>query len=157
MKQRFVSREWQKKLILSLACLIGYFWHIGFYAGCPWQNHLLYSFCHANIFHLTINLVVLWGIKNKIPIVKPLIVSVAASLLPMYISTSTMGLSGFLFAAFGIMWGKTGRWTEAFKRVMPFVLLTMVIPNTNGLLHFYAFSIGFIVQYIITEATARHE
>ncbi len=100
---------------------------------------------------------VLWKIKNKIPIVKSLIVAIAVSWLPMYVNSPTMGLSGFLFAAFGIMWGRTGRWMEAFRKVMPFVLLTMVIPETNGLLHFYAFFMGFLMQLLITKATAHHE
>ena len=48
------------KAILSLICIILCTWHIGFYHGCPWENHFLYSFFHVNGFHLAINLLVLW-------------------------------------------------------------------------------------------------
>lgn len=143
-----VSRNWQVKLILSLACLAGYFQHMGFYEGCPWWNHFAYSFCHANLWHLAVNLMVLWSIRNRIPIAEAFGVAVAASFLPMYVSESTMGLSGFLFGCFGCMWGKTGRWKDAFVKAMPFIVCTMIMPNVNGLLHLYAFWLGYIVAFI---------
>ncbi len=143
------SRNWKPKLSISIACLAGYFLHVGFYAGCPWWNHIAYSFCHANVFHLAVNLMALWGIRNKMSALLAFIVAVAASFLPMYVGDSTMGLSGFLFAVFGIMWGKTGRWLEVSKKAMPFILITMLIPNVNGLLHLYAFIIGYFVGFLL--------
>lgn len=145
------------KLVFSILCLVCVPWHIGFYEGCPWQNHLIYSFFHANIFHLAINLIVLWSIRNKLQPLQALAIAIFASYLPMYVSEPTMGLSGFLFASFGLMWGKTGRWLDAIKKAMPFIGCTMLLPNVNGLLHLYAFCIGFVVQYIIKKATARNE
>lgn len=77
----------------------------------------------------------------------------------MYVNEPTMGLSGFLFAAFGLMWGKTGRAKDAAKTVMPFILGTMIFPDVNGLLHLYCFWLGFIVGFLRekTRATVRHE
>lgn len=121
------------------------------------MNHVLYSFCHANVFHLAINLAVLWNIRNQIPVGKALAVAVAASFLPMYASGPTMGLSGFLFSAFGTMWGKTGRWADAAKKALPFILCTMLLPNVNGLLHLYTFVTGYILAYIIKKATTHEE
>ncbi len=100
---------------------------------------------------------VLWNIKNKLRPLQAFAIAVLVSFLPMYVHEPTMGLSGFLFASFGLMWGRTGRYKDAFVKVMPFVVCTMLIPDVNGLLHFYAFVLGFIVQYIITKATAHHE
>ena len=135
-------------MVLSLACIGGYFLHTGFYDGCPWWNHLVYSFCHANVFHLCINMMVLWSIRNKIPLAEALGVAVVASFLPMYVDGATMGLSGFLFAAFGTMWGRTGRWKDAFVKAMPFIVCTMIVPNVNGLLHLYAFWLGYMVGFL---------
>lgn len=94
---------------------------------------------------------VLWSIRNKIRLIQALAIAVVASFLPMYVNAPTMGLSGFLFASFGIMWGKTGRWLDAAKKAMPFILCTMVIPNVNGLLHLYAFILGYFYGYIVSK------
>lgn len=136
------------KLAITSACLAGYFLHVGFYADCPWWNHLAYSFCHANLFHLAINMLVLWNVRNRISVVESLAVAVVASFLPMYVDGSTMGLSGFLFAAFGIIWGKTGRWKDAFVKAMPFIVCTMIVPNVNGLLHLWCFWLGYLVGFL---------
>lgn len=151
----FVRQNLLARIVLSVICLVCYIWHIGFYEGCPWWNHLAYVFCHANIFHLAINLMVLWSIKNKINVIEAIVIAFAASFLPMYVSEPTMGLSGFLFAAFGCMWGKTGRWKDATKKVIPFILITMVMPNVNGLLHFYCFLLGYLFETL--KAAAHHE
>lgn len=134
------------KATLTVLCMVGCRWHIGFYEGCSWINHIVYTFCHTNMFHAIVNLFVLWEIKNRIPILGAFLVSIFASFLPMYNSTiPTMGLSGFLFASFGILWGRTGRWKDAFIKAMPFIVLTMIIPRTNGLLHLWCFWFGYIL------------
>lgn len=137
------------KIILSTLCLAGFFLHVGFSDGCPLLYHLLYSFSHANLFHLAINLIVLWNIRNKIRPISSLTIAILASFLPMYVREPTMGMSGLLFASFGQMWGKTGRLKDVFIKVMPFVVCTMIIPNVNGLLHLYSFCIGYFYSYII--------
>ena len=87
--------------------------------------------------------------------VTSLAVASVASLLPMYVSQPTMGLSGFLFASFGSMWGRTGLWKDAFKKAMPFIIFTMAVPNVNGLLHFWCFVLGYIVAYCINNIKNR--
>lgn len=140
--------EVRTKIALSVACIAGYFLHTGFYDGCPWWNHLVYSFCHANVFHLGVNLIVLWSIRNRMSVWLALAVAVGASFLPMYVDGETMGLSGFLFGAFGIMWGRTGMWKDAFVKAMPFIVCTMIVPNVNGLLHLYAFWLGYFAAFV---------
>lgn len=143
------ARNLLDKSMLTLLCVVFYFAHIGFATDSPWQAHVLFSFCHANVFHLIINLWVLWQIQNRIPVVEALLVAFLTSYLPMYVSEPTMGLSGFLFAAFGIMWGKTGRVVEAFKAALPFIIITMFIGSVNGLLHLYAFILGLTFSYVL--------
>lgn len=137
------------KAFLSLICIVLCTWHIGFYHGCSWENHLLYSFFHVNGFHLAINLLVLWQIKGRISPVKAFAVAVAASYLPMFVTEPTMGLSGFLFAVFGVMWGRTGRWKDAIRKAGPFILFTMLLNNVNGCLHLYCFVIGYLMEWFI--------
>lgn len=152
------SANWPTKLAISLLCIGGCFLHVGFYEGCPWWYRIGYSFCHANVFHLGVNLLVLWSIRNRIAAAESLTVAAIGSLLPMYVGEPTMGLSGFLFAAFGWMWGKTGMWKEAFKRALPVIGCTMIVPNVNGLLHLYCFTLGCFISFcyhIVTKATAR--
>lgn len=91
---------------------------------------------------------VLWSIKNKIDVTLSFVAAVVASFLPMFVTEPTMGMSGFLFAAFGIMWGKTGRWKEAAKKVIPFILFTMLLNDVNGLLHFWCFWLGYSIGFL---------
>lgn len=109
-------------------------------------------FCHANIFHLLINLAALWSIRNKVSIIASLLVAILSTTLPTSVREPTMGLSGFLFAVFGIMWGETGRVKEAARKVMPFIVITMMFPNINGMLHLYCFWIGYIVGFLKAKA-----
>lgn len=146
---RKCSRNALDKSLLTLLCVVFYFAHIGFAPDSPWQAHALFHFSHVNVFHLIINLWVLWQIQNRIPVVEALLIAFLASYLPMYVSEPTMGLSGFLFAAFGIMWGKTGRVVEAMKVALPFIIITMLLNNVNGLLHLYAFVLGFVSSYVL--------
>lgn len=83
-------------------------------------------------------------------------IAIVSSFLPMYVSEPTMGLSGYIFAELGLMWGNAGYWRGAIQKVLPVILVTMLIPNINGLLHLYAFFIGLVFLYI-TKATAHHE
>lgn len=138
------ERNLPLKITLSVVCLLCSFWHVGFCPGSPLVCHLVYSFFHANIFHLAINLMVLWSIKNRISVLPAFVIAVLASFLPTWVNEPTMGLSGFLFAVFGIMWGGVGRLKDAAKTVMPFILLTMFFPNINALLHLYCFWLGYI-------------
>lgn len=94
---------------VSLAVFIASPDNAGFFPGSSFVSHLTYSFCHANIFHLAANLVVLWSLRNRICLCASLFAAVLASFLPTYVSQPTVGLSGVIFAAIGIMWGKTGR------------------------------------------------
>lgn len=144
----FTARNFNVKFFLTIACLICSSWHIGFYEGCSLLNHFIYSFFHANGFHLTINLLVLWQIKGRIRLIESLVIATLASFLPTFTNESTMGLSGFLFSAFGLMWGETGRWKDAVRTAMPFIFFTMLLSNVNGILHLYTFLIGFFIGYL---------
>ena len=96
------------KLLLTILSLFGSLPYrgMGGLANDSLIPHLTYSFQHANIWHMLANLFVLWNIKQKMNVVSGFLIAVAASFLPMSTDRSTVGMSGLLFAMFGIMWGK---------------------------------------------------
>lgn len=106
---------------------------------------LSYSFLHANVWHLLANLLVLWSIRRPMNVAAAYVIAVAASYLPMHADRPTVGLSGLLFAMFGIMWGHVGDARGFLRAGMPVILAMMLIPGVNGLLHLYCYLVGFIV------------
>lgn len=135
------------KLLLTTLSLFVSLLHsrgMGFLANDSLIPHLIYSFQHANIWHMLANLFVLWNIKQKMNVVSGFLIAVAASFLPMFTDRSTVGMSGLLFAMFGIMWGERGDFKGFLKAGMPVILIMMVIPGINGLLHLYCYLIGYI-------------
>jgi membrane associated rhomboid family serine protease len=105
-------------------------------------SHLLYSFVHVNLWHLACNLMVLWMIRNKMAVPPAFAIAVIASYLPMYVGSPTAGMSGMLFAMFGVMWGKTNKRKAALRAGLPTIIITMLIPGVNGLLHLYCYLLG---------------
>ena len=90
------------------------------------------------------NLFVLWNIKQKMDAVSGFLIAVAASFLPMFTDKPTVGMSGLLFAMFGIMWGERRNFKGFLKAGMPVILIMMAIPGINGLLHLYCYLFGYI-------------
>ena len=120
----------------------------GFSAHGGLLPHFTYSFLHANVWHMAANLLVLWGVRQRMNVAVGYVIAVAASWMPMWADKPTVGMSGMLFAMFGIMWGKTGRWKEYLKAGMPVILIMMLIPNVNGLLHLYCYILGFVFSFL---------
>ena len=135
------------KVVLTVLCVLMLLFNHdgGFAPGCKLYSRLSYSFCHTNVWHMLCNLFVLWGIRNKLCILPAYAIAVAASWLPMWVDNPTVGMSGLLFAMFGIMWGKTGMAWKCVKTGAPVIVLTMLFPNVNGLLHLYCYVVGFVV------------
>ena len=137
----------KKKLLLTTLSIFVSLLHntgMGFRADDNLIPHLTYSFQHANLFHMLANLFVLWGIRQRMNVTSGYLIAVAASYLPMFTDKSTVGLSGLLFAMFGIMWGERGDVKGFLKAGMPVILIMMVLPGINGLLHLYCYLIGFV-------------
>lgn len=148
-KSRSEEMDLATRLVITIACIALFPAHSGFYSGCSLDERIVYSFCHANLFHLAINLMVLWSIKGKLTFMLPFAISVLASFMPMSSGGVTMGLSGFLFAYFGMEWGKIrGRYALKIYKPLLLILITMLIPNVNGMLHLYTFVIGCVFSYL---------
>lgn len=74
--------------------------------------------------------------------------AVIVSFIPMHYDMPTVGLSAFLFSVFGIMWGRVGFRKQLFTNVLPIIVVSMLLPNVNGLIHFYAFAFSFIYSWL---------
>lgn len=116
----------------------------GFVYGGSLIEHLSYSLCHANIYHLLGNIVCLWMVRTPLHIVATYAIAVLCSFLPCLTTEPTMGFSGVLFAIIGVSWGKVRRFGNMIIKVSPFILVTAFIPHVNALIHIYCLLSGYL-------------
>lgn len=107
---------------------------------------LCYSFFHANIFHLALNLWALFYFRPRLlTCVVALAVAFISGLIPWaQMDMPTIGLSAFLFAGFArryVSWGKAP-WQLLFTQ-----LLMMFLPFYNWRIHIVAFIIGYMFWF----------
>lgn len=141
-----VRNEWRIKALLTAVCLVCQVLAVGSPYVPQWLlTHFLYMFVHVNMWHLACNMLVLWSINGRMETCKAVLIAAMASYIPTWYDKPTLGFSGFLFALFGIMWGRMGVFKDCMKKGLPVILLTMVIPSVNGLIHLYCYVIGYIV------------
>lgn len=136
------------KLAVTAAVLMGFIiGGNGYTDKSSLCSHLEYVFFHANLFHLLCNVFVLWTIRGRMEYIPAYIISILASYLPQFTIAPTVGMSGFLFAIFGIMWGRTGLFLKMMKAGFPFIVFTSLIPMVNGALHLYCYLLGYCYGY----------
>ena len=139
-------KNWRVKTLLTIVCLAcqAVVWEHLSDNGLLLFTHFVYMFVHVNVWHFLCNMLVLWSIKERVDVLGGIVVAVISSFIPTWYDEITLGMSGFLFAVFGIMWGHTGRFKDCMKRGMPVILLTLVLPGVNGLIHFYCYVLGYV-------------
>ena len=121
----------------------------GISAGGDIWLHLIYMYSHANVWHMTGNLFVLWVMKDRLYLVPAMVTAFTASYLPSWSAYGdiglTMGFSGVLFAIAGIKWGRHIRKADNRKavvmifcrKVLPFAFVGLVLPHVNWCPHLY--------------------
>ena len=141
------------KLFVSLLLVVIYFFfpQVGF-PDDGLLGHLLYSLCHANVFHLLANVVCLWLIACDLRLYYSYPIAVLCSFLPCFVGEVTVGFSGVLFAMVGISWGDVGRFKEMVWRNKWFLLIPLFIPHVNGLLHIYCMFFGWLLGWMRTSS-----
>jgi len=158
------------KVIISILLTVPYFlgFKMGYTRDSGLTEHLLFPFSHANIFHLACNLLAIWAIKWRSGTIIPsIVIGFVASYMPTISDypMPTMGASGIIFAAIGIIWGAYftreyfKNWVERNVEVLTdnvrkfflFVILPMTImlflPNVNFALHLYALYLGMLYAF----------
>ena len=136
-----------QRIIITFLLTVCYLYApaVGF-VGCSISaDHFLYPLCHANIFHLLGNILCLWMLRCPLYIPTTFVCAALCSFLPCLSTEPTMGFSGVLFSMAGISWGRTGRFIDMCRKCLPFVLITLLIPNVNALIHLYCLMAGYLI------------
>lgn len=170
-----MSRELCEKLSVTffLVCFYLFMPKVGYlHAFGDARGHLLYMFSHANLWHLSGNIFVLWLMKPKLYLLWGMAIALGCSFLPCTGTlwdliggtddgAVTMGFSGVLFAIGGVKWGRywrheSGRWPsdplfgkrcpvrDFMTKVFPLSLLGVLIPHVNWCLHAWCMLVGFV-------------
>ena len=124
----------------------------GFTFQGPIQNHFLYPFSHANIWHLSANILCLWMLKCKPYILATFVCAALCSFLPcpqlpiwgQVVSEPTMGFSGVLFAMVGASWGKIHRFKDMIWRNKWILIIPAFLPHINFMIHLYCLLAGYL-------------
>lgn len=122
----------------------------GYMSGSPWWTHITYNFAHANIFHLAANMLVAFLLlfnRNDKWWLWPVsfLVATACSFI---ISTPkpTVGLSGMLFAYYGIIFLKDGaQWKPLLQTVVYMAVSCLFVSRMAVGLHFICLFIGVLI------------
>ena len=141
-----VDKRLWPSIVLTVCCVVGYFFDLTFGVGSPWWMCFLYHFDHANIFHLALNL---WALYQFKPRWKTCAVAYAvssvASLVPwVAVDMPTCGLSGLLMAAYA------RRYAEFQMSVWKPLAVNMVFalfPMFNWKIHLVSFLISHLVWW----------
>lgn len=107
----------------------------------PMQNAILLHFQHANIFHLLANC---WSIYliRKAEWIPAYIIAVLCCI---PFTETTIGFSGVIFAALGILYGRYP--SKLFWWASAIVLATGLLPNINAMFHLICLFAGFFIGY----------
>lgn len=106
-----MSREVIEKAVVSLLLVAFYLFLPTFgYGGgpqhcCGIEGHLLYSFCHGNVWHLVGNIACIWAIRGRFWWGFDYLIAVAVSFLPSLCHLSVCGASCAVFAEVGRRFG----------------------------------------------------
>ena len=135
------------KLLVSFVLVGSYFLlsKYGFtFSILPIENHLLYPFSHANIWHLAGNILCLWMLRCPLHIYATYVCAVLCSFLPCFVAEPTMGFSGVLFAMVGISWGKIHRFRDMMRKNIWVLIIPAFLPHINFLIHLYCLILGYL-------------
>lgn len=112
-----------------------------------WWKAFTYMFFHANIFHLAVNVLSLYGILRRWRICAiHLLFALASATIAAFLTAHevyTLGCSGLILAISGIV----SSWYPNAKSILislGFLLAFCLIPNINGMLHIVAWAFGFV-------------
>ena len=147
-----------KHLVLYLITIlvacggIGTSW--GYSADTPLWTHFSFHFAHGNVFHLAANMLVvftiifgrddkwwLWAVSYIVAVVSSFIIAT---------TTPTIGLSGILFAYYGIIFLKDGARWKPLLQLTAFMAVSCLFASRMAVeLHFICLLIGALIGGVI--------
>jgi hypothetical protein len=117
-----------------------------YHESANFSSFLLFHFCHDNIFHLSLNLLVLASFKPRLStaILAYLVATTAAIADACIIdNVRTCGLSAFLFAAIArrqVAW----REKERALQVLYAILIGFLLPHINASVHLFSYLLALL-------------
>lgn len=128
--------------------------HFYFDTGSSPYDHLLYTFTHANVFHLSLNLIALFRFKPRVKTCLIGYVScVLASFVPLAsLAEPTCGMSGLIMGCYA-------RRYHAYKLSLWRITLGNVvmafIPLFNWRIHLLSFLIAYVIYGVIQKISVH--
>lgn len=128
--------------------------HFYFDTDSSLSGHLLYTFTHANVFHLSLNIIALFRFKPRL---KTCLIGYVSCVIASYIpyaslATPTCGMSGLIMGCYA-------RRYHSFKLKPWKIIITNMgmafIPLFNWRIHLLSFLIAYIIYGIIQEISVH--
>lgn len=160
------SRKTEKSLALIVAAAVVVmsavlspdFRSVGIYAGCSAVGRLVYPVWHVGIIHAALNawclLVVVFRYEVRWPrllAAYAVAVSFPAGLLSAVdpaLHNPSVGLSGVLYALFGMLAFDVARRWYWQKWMAAYLLIGLLMPHVSGLLHLYCYACGLLLSLL---------
>ena len=122
---------------------------VGIYDGCRWHQHLIYQFFHANIFHLAVNLYVMWlcVTRFKLSQRQMLMCFIISALTPATLPMPTIGASGIVYAMLGIINTMVAKKLRFAMWIAVYIAISALF-NCNWSIHLYCYALGFMFNSI---------
>lgn len=122
---------------------------IGIYTNCRWWQHLTYQFAHANIFHLAVNIYVMYFCITRFSLSQSQILSCfAISALPPALSDiPTIGASGIVYAMLGVINTMVVEKLKFASWIALYITISYFF-NNNWCIHLCCYLLGFLSNYI---------
>ena len=140
-------------IVVVACCYFGFDPSWGYCSGSPWWTHFTFQFAHGNVFHLAANMLVVMVLASRNDALWIWPVSFAiSSLCSLFVSTPnpTVGLSGMLFAFYGIIFLKYGpQWKPLLQTCVFMVVSCFFVSRMAVGLHFMSLFGGCMVGGLI--------
>lgn len=132
---------------------IGTSW--GYSAGTPLWTHFAYPFAHGNVFHLAANMLVvftitfnrndrwwLWAVSYLVAVLSSFFIATPSP---------TIGLSGILFAYYGVIFLKDGAQWKPLLQLLLFMAVSCLFVSRMAVgLHFICLFIGVMIGGVMS-------
>ena len=119
---------------------------IGIFDGCQWWQRLTYQFFHVSVFHLAVNIYVMWLCVTRFSLSNTIIACcyIASALVPTYTAVPTIGASGIVYALLGVINTMVvEKWRYA-AWIAVYIGIFWLF-NTNAVLHLTCYVYGLIL------------
>lgn len=140
-----LDMRYSTSFMIALLCIIFRYGSqtYAFSTSSGLADHLLFHFCHANVFHMLVNLLTLFIFRPRISTsIVAYVFATLVSYMPFVAhDIPTMGLSAFLFAAYARKF--------YFHSINPARLIILQIaflpvPGVNWIIHIVSFSAAYL-------------